>query len=47
VVILKDAGFTDEAGKILDEIYEDYRKRNVSAVYVDALVERLQLKLSK
>jgi hypothetical protein len=47
VVILNAAGLTDEAHKILHAIYEDYRNRNVRTVYVDALVERLQLKLSK
>jgi hypothetical protein len=45
VVMLNAAGFTEEAHKILREIYESYRDRNVDTVYVDTLVERLQLKL--
>jgi hypothetical protein len=45
VVPLNGAGFAHEARKILQEIYEGYRDRNVDTVYVDAIVERLQLKL--
>jgi len=46
VVILKTAGMTDEASKILHEIYNDLSNRNISTVSVMGLAERLCLKVS-